>query len=293
MISAQKVLIIKGLNSIKTKGFLYFFKKTFEYSYLNTLYRKFLFRKYRHLYSQNIIFIAGFAKSGSTWIANLFSSLPGFSQGTPKKWLTHIDKDWNDFTATNLSDQIFNKFHSQLTVVKSHTWGFEQNRDVLRSLGGKFVLTVRDPRDKLISAFYYAKNNSNHWDHKNTQGSLEEYLQYKLKSGEFNVQSLNWLRSWKETIINNEAIIIKYEDLLDDPLEVFRSSLSQLNISLDDQQIEQILDKHNFKKLSNKGSFYRKGVHGEWKQIFNDELKKMFRDQGEDVIEFLNYQPTI
>ena len=46
----------------------------------------------RHRYPQNVIFIAGLPKSGSTWLRDMFSSLSGFHSYQPD----HVTPTNND-----------------------------------------------------------------------------------------------------------------------------------------------------------------------------------------------------
>src|SRR5688500_15599349 len=42
--------------------------------------------RHRKRYPTNVVFMASFAKSGSTWLTNMLADLPGFSRYQPAGW---------------------------------------------------------------------------------------------------------------------------------------------------------------------------------------------------------------
>ena len=252
-------------------------------------------------YTQNIIFVAGFAKSGSTWIANILTSLKGFdsynlSQCSNKEFANN----WNDFSKSDIYPKAFSRFQRRLAVIKGHTWGTTNNINLLENNNLKYLIIVRDPRDKIISEYYYIKNNPKHWDHHNAiKMSLNDYITFKFESGEFEQQSINWIRTWLNNYNREFGLIVKYEEMLKEPFQNFKIILNFLHIDISDQECEEIIEKNSFKKITgrkegieDKKSFYRKGVAGEWVTIFNAEQKYLFKSIGEDIIKKLNYSPT-
>ena len=108
-------------------------------------YVKFLYRKRLcEPYPVNVIFIAGLAKSGTTWLANMFSSLGGFDRITPRGWKVQRNV---------LYPGIFDEFKNRLAVIKGHTWYSQEHLAVLRDSNLKYFVIVRDPRDQIISEY--------------------------------------------------------------------------------------------------------------------------------------------
>ena len=56
------------------------------------------FYKWASMYQQNMIFIAGYPKSGSSWFAQLLAELPGFSIYHPRRWavIDDVNMDKNN-----------------------------------------------------------------------------------------------------------------------------------------------------------------------------------------------------
>lgn len=261
----------------------------------------FNYQKWKSHYAQNIIFIAGLPRSGSTWIANIFASLDGFEKYDLDNWKTGLMKSWDDFQTTDIFPGSFEKYKNKLAVIKGHTWGEERNLRVLRDSKLKYLITMRDPRDNIISCYYYIKNHPQHWDHiKSLNLTLENYITFKLKSGEYNKQNLNWIRSWLNNYDKSRSHMIKYEDMLIDPMENLRIAFSFMGFKINDAIINGIIEKNKFEKITgrsrgeeDKRSFNRKATSGEWESVFTREQKELFAVLGEDIINRLNYKPTL
>ena len=262
-------------------------------SYLNFLLR-------HDKYPQNIIFIAGLAKSGTTWIANMFSSLDGFDRYFPRQWHNFRPLIKEDSASMyDLYPGIFAECNNRLAVIHSHTWGRPNNVEMLRASGLKYIITVRDPRDKLISQYWYIRTRPNHWEYGiASKKTLREYITYKLESGEYD-QSIEWIRMWIKNRAPAKSIIVKYEDVLDHTYLAMRTAVDFMGLQCSDSDIQKIVEANTFERYSGRergredtNSFFRKAIYGEWKQVFSVSQKKRFANIGEDVIQFFGYEPT-
>lgn len=254
----------------------------------------------RKKYPQNIIFITSLPKSGSTWLSNMCSGLDGFDLFAPVKWNIYITEEWDD-SRWDLETDIFKEFRNKLAVIRGHTWAIPKNLTVLTQSNLKYIIGVRDPRDKLISEYWHSRNFPRHWAHKQAhEQSIEEFISYKLESGEFEKETLNWIRNWLENRDLTKSIIIRYEDMLNNPNTVLEKIFNFLGFKIEQKKIENIIEINSFDKITgrkrgenNDTKFVRKGVSGEWKTIFSKEQKLLFSKIGEDVIENLGYQSTL
>lgn len=278
------------------------FKKTIERGVYKPLYTRYQFRKFGDKYPQNIIYIVAFAKSGSTWVANQFASLKGFTTMMPSRWGTSIASDWETSTDDyRLYPGIFNEFKNKLVVVKGHTWATQANLQVLSDSGLKYLITLRDPRDKIVSEYWYLRNRHEHWNHQLAkEKTLGEYITYKLESGEFEREVIEWIRLWLNNRSETRSRIIKYEDLLRNPHDIIAEALNFLEFKITSTELDRIIAENRFEKQSgrktgdeNTKSFLRKGISGEWKQVFDNEQKQLFASVAEDVIKKLDYEPTL
>lgn len=285
----------------KQKGTLTAVRKGLHTVVIKPVTSRINYVRYHKAYPQPVIFIAGFAKSGSTWIANMLAELDGFERYEPGRWQTRASSAWDDRITSDLYEGCFDEFRHRLAVIKGHTHGTERNMDILNRYGYKVLLSVRDPRDTIISAYHYIRNHPDHWDYIHaSQMSLSAYISYKLKSGDYEQQLVNWLRGWKQSARADMMMILRYEDALSAPCTLLKAVFSHLCIDVSDEKIEQIVSRHEFASLTgrargveNTNDFCRKGVTGEWKQVFSHSQKTAFSYMAKDVIEWLGYEPTL
>lgn len=251
-------------------------------------------------YPQNIIFITSLPKSGSTWLSNMCAEIDGFDLFAPANWNTYITKRWDD-TRWDLYDELFNEFKSNLAVIRGHTWATDQNLNILKKSDLKYIIGVRDPRDKLISEYYHSRNFPGHWAYEEAMKlPISEFILNKMTNGEFEHETLDWIRSWLKNQDDLHSIIIKYEDLIEQPKNIIKNIFKFLDFEIDDKTSEDIVEKHSFKNVTGRSSgesddskFVRKGIAGEWKSLYSAEQKIAFMKIGEDVIKALGYEPTI
>ena len=250
-------------------------------------------------YPRNIIFIAGFPKSGSTWFARMLADLDGFAPFTPRRWATEPAKAWKP--AHDLYDGLFEEFSRRLAVIKGHTWGTDDNMALLRASGLRYFVTVRDPRDQIISSYWFIRSRPLHREWKLVQSlSLEEFITHKLESGVYAREELAWLRSWIDRLDEDQVALIKYEDLLADTERMMHRACAHLNFTCGDEEIRVIVERNSFARLAgrprgveDRSNFVRKGVAGEWRTVFSESQKRLFARIGEDVIAQFGYAPTL
>jgi hypothetical protein len=243
-------------------------------------------------YPQHLIFVAGFAKGGTSWFAHMLSSLPGFQERTPLKWPMDAVKD-----PCGVYEGMVAEFSGKLSIIKGHTWGYAENVEQLRRQYGKYIITVRDPRDCLISAYWYIRQRPAHWDYEKAATlTLGEYITDKLESGEFKEKFIGWLESWLEHHDKEYSIIVRYEDLIKDPAGELRRTFDFMGFKVSDDQINQLIEKQSFERKArrkrgqeNTKSFLRKGVSGEWQEVFSVEQKRLANEQSRGILDQLGY----
>jgi hypothetical protein len=274
---------------LKRTGFKKAVKAAIESVFIRPVTSRMGYIQFNSLYPQHLIFIAGFAKGGSSWFAHMLSSLPGFCEYTPSKWTQEGEN------ASGIYNGFVSEFYLKLAVVKGHTWGYTENVRELRKQGaGKYIITVRDPRDCLISAYWYIKRRPCHWDYdKVTSLGLEDYITDKLESGEFKDRFVRWLELWIENADEN-ALFVRYENLLADTKSEMKRVFDFIDFSVSDELLDQIISQQSFENKAkrtrgreNTNSFLRKGVASEWHEVFSDHQKQLSEEQCGDAVQHL------
>jgi hypothetical protein len=88
-----------------------------------------------------------------------------------------------------------------------------------------------------------------------------------------------------------------YERLLhDSPSELIRL-FGFLEVDCSPQVVARVIEENTFEKLAGRpqgqedsGSFYRKGIVGEWKEVFGDRDKQIFKKEAGKLLVELSYE---
>ncbi len=164
----------------------------------------------------------------------------------------------------------------------------------------RFIYLHRDPRDAAVS-----------WAHDLLQNGACEGMTFReiLSMVVTHAQpphvkaAIEWIKS--------DCFVITFRQVREDPRGVIRSILDYVDYfdertgkPLAELQIEEVIDKYSFEKLTGRnrgeegkmirtGYMLRKGISGEWKQHFDDELvQKCNKAIGREIVE-LGYEPFV
>jgi hypothetical protein len=161
----------------------------------------------------------------------------------------------------------------------------------------KFIYIVRDIRDVIVSGWFFNLV----IDSKGTMSNFNSIHNYAI----FIAQ--NWVQELAKTLkfvdqYNSQAMVIKYEDLWNSPERNTGKLLTFLAVQNTDELIKSCLYKTDFSNLSggrkrgteNRGSFYRKGIIGDWKNHLKHETLveiEMYCGAMLDHLGYEQYQP--
>ncbi len=232
-------------------------------------------------YPQTTLFFAGFAKSGSTWLERMLCDALGFVSFFPARWPLGADHRHQH----DLYPGIFSPYQHKLAIIKGHTWAWPENIDCLhREYQGRYLLGVRDPRDAVISAYWYIRRHPDHWDYARVQGmDLQAYIATKVADGSFFDEFTEWMQLWLERRRPQRCVLARYEDLIaNTPAELSRI-IQELGFPCTQEQVASTTDRYRFEAKSgrrqgeeNTAAFLRKGVAGEWQETWpRDSLERV------------------
>ena len=279
-----------------------------------------------------IIWIASFPKSGNTWMRAFLSSYlyldldkENFSFDLLKKikrfpnlnQLNNIGikpKSFKDVARSWVTSQNHINSNNKINLLKTHqAFGNFENfpfTDSNNTLGAIYL--VRDPRDVLIS---YAKHMNQGIDktldlvlEDDSKGYINEEKTDIL--GEMRGSWSQHYNSWKYSNIN-EKIIIKYEDLVNNPFNTFSKVINYLNslfqklsfpLDNNDEKIRKCIEISNFNNLQNLEKkigfdeniksdefFFNKGTTRQWQGELNDKILYKIEKKFKKEMKELNY----
>jgi len=200
--------------------------------------------------------------------------------------------------------------------------GFEDNQDadIFLDLGSHVKLDqlpnyvgshmIRDPRDMVVSGYFYHKWTDEHWA--NFPKAEYRGMSYKeyLNSLDQNAGLLEeikrvsfWVPHMASWDFNNPRMYeIKYEDIIVDEQPIFHEMFTHYGFS--GQAVDRcchIAEKYSIQRLKKKkkkgdspkksgGSHIRSGKTGEWKELFKNEHKKLFKELYPNALVRLGYE---
>ena len=183
----------------------------------------------------------------------------------------------------------------------------------------KIIHIIRDGRDVAISNLHAFWNSARDRGGPIDLDSEElerrdAYLEDResfLKSGEsiFTESRIKQLSSsWKRLItrargdgqrlFGDNYLEIRYERLLDEPRAELERVFEFLAVDRDTRTVDQLIEENSFEKGArgrvrgeeDTTSFFRKGIHGDWKNVFNDRDRRIFKEQTDNLLINLGYE---
>lgn len=228
---------------------------------------------------ENDIIIAGFPKSGNTWMQNLIS---GVLYGIDSTLLP-------DRLTQELVPEITKGYYKRIlnfVCFKSH--------DLPKPEYRKIIHLVRDGRDAMASYYHFRKG----------LGYNETYKQHIIEGQ--NVYPCKWHlynEKWIENPYNSDIITIRYEDLLKNPLIEMQRICKFIGVERQNELILRSIEGNSFKNMQKKEEtfkkhsniwpddkkFFRKGKIGSYKEEIPKELVKYFENESHLILSHFGY----
>ncbi len=204
--------------------------------------------------SDKDVYLVSYPRSGNTWMRVVLSELLyGYSPETIKD-LQNFVPDIH-VESPKLSDMPSAKFHA----VKSHfqycvsTSALQDSRSTLTPTHYRRVIyMVRDPRDVAISYYKYLKKLQDY----NT--SFDDFLQDWLTGRIWPCSWQEHVNSWLGSRHTNSAYsayelhLLRYEDMIVDPLNQLSKIAQFLNISLNHDELERIVRSASVERMKSR-----------------------------------------
>ena len=182
----------------------------------------------------------------------------------------------------------------------------------------KIIHAIRDGRDVAISGLH------SFWHNAQDKGGVvnlapeeaeirEAYLEDReafLASGRsiFTEERIRQRgRSWNRAVrqgrqtglelFGENYVEFKYEDHLYSPHEALEELFGFLGADTDPEVIDRVVENNRFEKMAGRPqgeedseSFLRKGIHGDWKGVFTERDKRIFKEEAGELLVELGYE---
>ena len=230
---------------------------------------------------ENDVVVAGFPKSGNTWMQNLIA---GVIYGIDTRFLP--DRLTQELVP-DLHNKFFFKRFGEFSIFKSHELPNPKYRRVIH--------LVRDGRDAMAS--YFAMNKAL---------GLEVTLRDMVVEGK-EVYPAKWhvhTKQWMENPHDADLLSLRYEDLIENPVAELIRVCEFLGIERDIELIERVVDGNRFEMMKQKESrygwdnsgwnpeesFVRKGQIGSHKSEIPNDLLRIFEAESRNELMTFNYE---
>ncbi|CAL4147041.1 unnamed protein product [Meganyctiphanes norvegica] len=274
------------------------------------------------------IVLVTYPKSGTVWMTEILWAMthadnldPNDEEGRPmfldKDFLMGIPKDENSpivqkFRSVcpggNPEDGIRIQMAAAATqgqrIIVSHLPFSHHNPTLLDTC--KVIYVVRNPRDNCVS--YY--NHVQMLSHYDFQGSLDDFANLYMEGSVTYGGYWNHLEDALQFNNHQNLHLVQFEDLKKQSAVELQKLNDFLQLGLDQQQIDKVVEYTSFASMKErdgkglrkvgptttnpeKGSFFRKGEAGDWKNKFSADLEKKMQswitNNSEDVDIELQY----
>jgi len=224
---------------------------------------------------------------------------PDSSHGSPNSILQYSHDQGLDLirAAINLKFAQWDENNSA-KVVGDKTPNNLYNMDLLNDLFPqcKIIHIIRDGRDVAVSAWHFnmALNPGKtiaRWG--SFSGFINEFASH-WKKGVLHGRELGMQK------YHDRYLEVRYEDLLTSTDKVLTTIFEFLSVSTDKELIRQCIDQCKFSTVSGgrqpgeekSGSFFRKGISGDWKNHFSLEDQQVFHKKAGDLMVAMGYVDT-
>lgn len=209
--------------------------------------------------------VSEYPKSGGTWVTQLLAEaleLPFYRNQLPKP-----------------RSSVMHGHHLYYKGFQNSVAMFRDGRDIMVSLYHHCMLGSNKVEDWVLD---YYRSNVPFEDYENVVENMPQFIEVAFTSKAFCGFNLaEFAESWQDS----PAVKIHYEKLLADSETELASLLAGLGRDdVSEAKIAAAVDKFSFKNQTgrergdtDKASFLRKGISGDWKNHFNDKSIDVYR----------------
>jgi hypothetical protein len=178
----------------------------------------------------------------------------------------------------------------------------------------RVIHIIRDGRDAAVSAVHHSWNFGRAQKNEEVSERDEAYRRAPRELREAGESifardhlrklAADWATRVGKAVLDGPALLgsnyteVRYEDLLERPEEEIRRLLEFLGAEASEKTVRRCVSSASFERLSrgrtrgqeDPSSFFRKGVAGDWKNVFTERDKLIFKEEAGDLLIMLGYE---
>ncbi|XP_078581052.1 amine sulfotransferase-like [Branchiostoma floridae x Branchiostoma japonicum] len=238
------------------------------------------------------VFIITYPKSGTAWLQRIVSLLRfgGDVSKTDQKEQDELVPYFEQKCGESVPFRELPEAPSP-RLIKSHLHMFLAPLQ-LKQGKGKVIYVARNPKDLAVSYYHFHFMGSR----LKTPTSWEQFLQDFVDGEVYNGAWHDHVLGWWEQKDNPNVLFLRYEDLQKNTRKQVEKVAEFLQWPVTPEVINKVVEQSTFQKMATnpatnkvagkdvragvfditKGTFFRKGVVGDWKSHFSDEQSQWF-----------------
>jgi len=273
---------------------------------------------------KNLVWVFGFPRSGTTWLAlqllshnsksinelHIEKHLGSREEQISHKLVRRIDhmkkipsyffssrykETWNYFLKKLILNRIFAQVReTSKKIIIKEPGGDLGAIDVIADClpNSKLIILARDGRDVIDSLI----------DARKTDGFMSEFGETAITSENrisFITSQAKFWTTYTQKLLelhksSHKVLLVKYENLLKNTFKELKTVYKFLEIKISDDKIKDIINKYSFEKIPQKqkgtGKFYRSAKTELWKKNFSPYEKKIMHDIMANTLTKLGYE---
>ena len=271
-----------------------------------------------------IVWLASYPKSGNTWVrAFLHNLIFKIEEGydinkinllsvgdSAREWyeefLSKTCQDWGMGETAAARPRVHSKIASLtdgLIFVKTHNALVTHAGSpmITPALTAGAIYIIRNPLDIVVSMSHYF-----HMDLDSAITTINRSFEPRPSNEKVVYQMWG---SWSENVatwtrkLDSSLFVLRYEDLLEDPMIPFRALVEFLYLCPTRRQLERAVEnsgfknlqaqeqEHGFVEMPSPGQFFRKGVSGQWRELLNKSQIQAVVDAHYEQMSRFGYVP--
>ncbi|MBF0231900.1 MAG: sulfotransferase domain-containing protein [Desulfamplus sp.] len=227
-------------------------------------------------------FIVAYPKSGITWFQHLMSGI-----------IYDVDLSTIRFGEVN---DLIPDVHYKSSYIRKISPMFFKSHSTPKPEYRNVIYIIRDGRDVTVSFFHHY-----------LQKFPKDNVNYTKIINGYYANSTTWAKhveSWLENPFNANLLIIKYEHLLNNPINTLKKVCEFTKKQVTDKKLQTIVEVSSFNNLKQKehswgmdnpswpqqNTFFRKGVVGDYKNELPQKNLEQFLSLSQNTLTKINYK---
>jgi len=237
------------------------------------------------------VYLVSYPRSGNTWLRFLISNYQ-----FPNK---SIDWEAIDNAVPNINSSKFHNHHSEIVKEWNPLVFMDHTRERPEYEKLRVISIYRDGRDVALSYYHLSKSHPFTDKRYRFHGTFDEFLEWFFSGAMPYGTWMNHVERWAFNKHDNNHLVIKYEEMLQNPETTLRAIIKFLGWEYDGVALKVAIEKSQYKEVKKLGLEGNKqkicrightGSAGLWRKTFTAEQRELFWNTAGGVLERLGYE---